>query len=745
MFKRTQVQRIQKELSPQRLIPALAAGTIAGIIGISLSLSFAILIFAGPLGEYAPMGIGLALFGGMAVSGLVALLSSGNAIAVPQETPAAVLGILATTLVATLGPNTDPELLFVHVTVMIALSTLLVGISCLLLGWLNLGAVVRFVPYPVIGGFLAGTGWLLFSGAMAVMADLPFEWANAAQFFQGGILIRWVTGTLFAIILTWLSKKYDHWGVIPGSLAIALVLFHSIRLLSGTSMADAYAAGWLLDPLPSGNLWEPLQWDKLGSLNWGAIFSSIDGMGTIVVLSLLDLLLTVSGIELVVGDDIKIDRELKAVGLANLAAGLGAGLPCYTDPSLSTLPTKLQANGRLAGLVTAFIFGISLQFGSVVLAVFPKPVLGGMILFFGLALLIEWLWDAAQEMPTSEYIIVLLILTVIAFLGVLPGIGVGAIAAILLFAVKYSRIGVTKREFSGRDLRSNVERSPSQLHWLNDNGDAIYVLELHGFIFFGTAHQLLDRVRRRLEATHLTPLKYIILDFHRVRGLDSSATVSFLKLCQLAKKYDLDILFSHLLKDDIAQLEKSGILKASNPHRKAVPDLDRALEIFENRLLSLAPTNIAEDHAYTSGALGNAIFLRILDNEAQVRKILPYFKVVSLAKNEHLFYQGDRPDGLYFLVEGRVSIWLEPPNGTKKRLRKYTPGTVLGEIGLYQNAPRSASIISDRPSHLFYLSGEAFARMEQEAPQLASAFHRFIVKTIAERLGYREKEIQRLW
>ncbi|MGD1937938.1 MAG: SLC26A/SulP transporter family protein [Cyanophyceae cyanobacterium] len=739
------LKSIQQELSPPRLIPGLAAGAIAGIIGISLSLSFAILIFSGALGEFAPLGIGLALFGGLMVSGLVAIFSSGHAIAVPQETPAAVLAILESALVVSLGPDATPEELLVHVTVMIALSTALVGMSCFLLGWLKLGAVVRFVPYPVIGGFLAGTGWLLCRGAIAVTADFPLEWGTIPDLFRIDVLPRWLSAVAFAVVLTWLSKKYDHWSVIPGSLAVVIVLFHTSRLIGGISMEGAYEAGWLLDPIPSGSLWRPIPWDQLQSLQWGAVFDNIEGMGTVVVLSLLDLLLTVSGIELAVGDDIKIDRELKAVGAANLAASFGAGFPCYTDPSLSILPSKLKGSGRVAGLVTALFFAFGLQFGSILLAAFPKPVLGGMIMFFGLTLLIEWTWETARQMPLSDYGIVLLILTVIAFLGVLPGIVFGAIAAILLFAVKYSRIGVTKREFSGKHLRSNVERSPAQLRWLNHSGDSIYILELHGFIFFGTAHQLLDRLRGRIDDPHAPPLKFAVLDFHRVRGLDSSASVSFLKLCQLAKKYDIDILFSHLERGHEAQLRKSGILKDSNPHRIAVPDLDRALEICENHLLKEAPEEVTEDHTSTSGMLGTSIFLRILDGENQIEQILPYFKTISIDKNQHLFRQGDRPDGLYFLVSGRVSVWLEPDHGKAKRLRKFTPGTVLGELGLYQNAPRSASIIGDRPSHLFYLSGQAFERMEKEAPELASAFHRFIVKSIAERLGYREKEIQRLW
>ncbi len=122
-----------------------------------------------------------------------------------------------------LGPDTPPEELLVHVTVMIALSTALVGMSCFLLGWLKLGAVVRFVPYPVIGGFLAGTGWLLCRGAIAVTADFPLEWGTIPDLFQIGVLPRWLSAVVFAVALPWLSKKYDHWRNIPGSLAVGII------------------------------------------------------------------------------------------------------------------------------------------------------------------------------------------------------------------------------------------------------------------------------------------------------------------------------------------------------------------------------------------------------------------------------------------------------------------------------------------------------------------------------------------
>ncbi|MCA9969423.1 MAG: hypothetical protein KC425_04360, partial [Anaerolineales bacterium] len=189
--------RIAAELQPARLLPALTMGTITGLMEIVLSVSFAALIFSGSLAPFVADGIGLALLGAAVSGTLVALLSSqpgilgGN-----QDTPAAILVVMATAMAHTL----PPESTLVTVLATIALTTLLTGLFQVALGYFKLGSLVRFLPYPVVGGFLAGTGWLLATGAINLMVDFD-PLAQPAALFQADVLLRWVPGLLFAGLL----------------------------------------------------------------------------------------------------------------------------------------------------------------------------------------------------------------------------------------------------------------------------------------------------------------------------------------------------------------------------------------------------------------------------------------------------------------------------------------------------------------------------------------------------------------
>ena len=77
----------------------------------------------------------------------------------PQDIPIAIIALIATTVMATSGKNWDGDTAFQFIFVTIALTSILVGIFFFILGSLKLGKLVRFIPYPVVGGFLAGTGW----------------------------------------------------------------------------------------------------------------------------------------------------------------------------------------------------------------------------------------------------------------------------------------------------------------------------------------------------------------------------------------------------------------------------------------------------------------------------------------------------------------------------------------------------------------------------------------------------------
>ena len=109
-----------------------------------------------------------------------------------------------------------------------------------------------------------------------------------------------------------------------------------------------------------------------------------------------------------------------------------------------------------------------------------------------------------------------------------------------------------------------------------------------------------------------------------------------------------------------------------------------------------------------------------------------------------VFKQGDPATSLYFVESGKVTALLELPDGKRKRLRTMGAGTVVGEMGLYMNKARSATIMTEERSTLYQLSADSFKKMEAEDAELASAVHEFMVRLLASRLAHADEELAHL-
>ena len=145
------------------------------------------------------------------------------------------------------------------------------------------------------------------------------------------------------------------------------------------------------------------------------------------------------------------------------------------------------------------------------LAFIPKMVVGTLLFLFAFGFIVEWLVMAWRRMDVTDYVLIVLIVGIIVLFGFLEGIGVGILIAALIFLVKYSRLNVVKAELSGREYRSNVERPYHANEILAERGDRLIVFELQGYIFFGSAISLLDRIRQRIEQDRRTFFVYKLL------------------------------------------------------------------------------------------------------------------------------------------------------------------------------------------------------------------------------------------
>lgn len=732
--------RLRSEFEPARLLPSATAGVVCGLVQVSVCVSYALLIFSGRLDAGITAGVSVVLVGGVLLNLLIGLRSSTTSItASPQDGPAAIGALMAAAVAASLPASVPTQGVVLTVVVAVVASTLLTGLLFYVLGHLKVGGLVRYIPYPVIGGFLAGTGWLLFQGSVSVMAGVRLDPEGLETLFRGSVLLRWAPGVGFGVLLFFVLRRFKHYLVLPVMLLVAVAAFYAVLLLAGSSPAEAGEKGWLLPALPSGSLWQPLHPEALRSVRWNALLGQAGNLATIAVVSLVQFLLYVSGLEVVIKEDMDLEREIKVAGFANIATSLGGGMAGFHWPTTSILAHKMGVRSRLVGVFAALLFLLVLFAGASFLNVLPKLLLGGILAYLGLAFLVEWVYDAWFKLPYADYGIVLLILVVIGAIGFLEGVAVGMVAAVVLFVIKYSRTNVIKSVLSGTSYQSHIDRPPRYQQVLAENAEQIFILKLQGFLFFGTANALYQKVRERCDRAGVEPLAFAVLDFRQVSGVDSSALLSFEKMLQLAEARRFHLVFTNLRERTRLRLEKGGIVPSDQGRFHVFDDLDHGVEWCEQRILSGEDVTLFEDLEGLYPKLK-----RELRVPGHADLLMSYFERHEFADGEYLMRQGRSERFLYIVEKGWVTVILEIGDGKTVRLRTMGAGNVVGEAGLYMHAPRTASVIADGEVLAWRLSGHRLEEMENDEPQIAASFHHYMVTHLSQRLVVTNRTLRAL-
>lgn len=723
---------ITQDFVSARLLPGFTSGLVVGLIEVILAISFAALIFAGELSGYVSIGIGIALIGAIITGVAVALITSlPGTVAGNQDAPSAILAVMAAGIVVSMPDGVIGIETFATVVVAIALTTFLCGIFFLSLGYFNLGNLVRFLPYPVVGGFLAGTGWLLVSGSISMMTDLSINLSGLAALFQIENLLLWIPGLVFAITLLVILKRYDHSFLLPGLVFGAIILFYLVTYMAGFSIGELSDQGMLLGPFPEVNLLRTFPLSALAQVNWISILAQTVNIAIVLAISSISLLLNASGLELEAEGDMDLNRELRAAGTGNLFAGLFAGLPGFQQLSLSAMNQRLGAGTRLTGLFAAGVCLAALAAGTAFISLIPKFVIGGLLMYFGLTFLYEWVYETWFKLPKADYFVILLILVVIASVGFLEGIAIGILVAIIFFAVNYSRVDVIKHSLTAATFQSRIARPKLHKRILRRYGNQVLILELQGYIFFGTANQLLEQIRAHLNNYVENRLCFILLDFSGVTGIDSSVVLSFRKLNKMVQNNQAIIVLTGLSEKIETFLRKSGVLDLDEDSFHISSDLDYGVEWCEEKLLQ--STGVLNRD--TSKSIQAHLEEMIGDTEITAR-IMGYLEKDQLPAGTHFIHQGDSPGALYFLEDGMVTAQLEISGEEPRRLNTMSSENMVGEIGFYLGSKRNASVITETPATLYRLTTEALSKMESQDPEAAALFHKYIAYAMAEKLSH---------
>lgn len=700
------------------------AGAVIALSAVITGIGVAALALPGGLQPWLFTGVGAVLF-----SAIVYLLATAwgssypGALALPQEAPAAVIGLMLGALAPTLMPALGPGELGAALLIAAGATTVLTGIVFYTLGRLRLGGLIRFIPYPVVGGVLAGLGWLLVKGGVSILTGIELSLDTLGRLAGGDNLVRLGVGAAIGLLLFLVTRRVQHFLILPGLLLGCVAAFYAAATALGADAAGLMQGGWLLGPFPEGPAWRPPSPGMVATFEWGALAGEFPAIATTVLVATISILLYASGIELAVRRDMDLNRELRVMGLGNCLAGLAGGLPGFHSMSDTILAREMQASRRLTGVLAAAMLAAVLFGGFWVLAYFPKPVLGGLLFFLGLSLLVEWVYGAFFRLPRADYLIVMAILVVAGTLGYLEGIGVGIVAGVGLFVVNYSRLGVTRFELSGASMRSNVDRTEGEREILARHGDLIQVFALEGFLFFGSANAILEKTRR---CAAERPLEHVILDFRQVTGLDSSSLLTLRKLDQFAGEAGFTLVLSAFPEDRRAAVEAEGIGAATGSRVRFMADLDHALEWCEEHVLG----EHGDPSARTAADLPVAL----------AEGLAPYLETVELGPGTVVMRQGEASQDMYFLRSGRVTVRLEGG----QRLKTYGPGTIVGEVAMFLDTPRSATVVTTEQTTLHRLTRADLDRMTAETPSLAAAFHRYLVTQLCERVVHANALVQSL-
>jgi SulP family sulfate permease len=276
-----------------------------------------------------------------------------------------------------------------------------------------------------------------------------------------------------------------------------------------------------------------------------------------------------------------------------------------------------------------------------------------------------------------------------------------------------------------------------QWELLQAQGEQLLIFKLQGFIFFGTANNLFERIRTRIRRPPGSPVRFILLDFEQVSGLDSTGLLSFSKLLQFAHKSKIELIMTGLTKSIRDQLFHGGFTKQTHGvHLFA--DMDRGIEWCEDQIIAGIYS------AWVPDADLHDQLLTIVPDKTRVATLLEHMQRREVAAGEYIIRQGEEPDQLFFLVSGQLTAQLEKPGRAPVRLETMQSGRMVGELGFFLGTRRNASVVADCPSGVYVLTRTEWSQIKKHNPEVAQTLNSLAIHLLAQRVSHLTRVVDAL-
>ena len=713
-------------------------GGAAMLVALPAAVAYGVTAYAALGPQYTAFGALAGLFGAIAL-GLLAPTFGGTdrLISAPCAPAAAVLAAFAFEFV---HQGVAPPVVVLLMTVLGILS----GAIQLLIGFLGVGRLIKYIPYPVVSGYLSGVGLVIIGSQLPKLMGVPdgvawfsallspalWDWralavggATAGVMLLAPRLTRAVPGTVLGL----LAGALTYGGLAVGD--------PSLRTLEGNGLVigelGASGAGYL-ELIAQ-------RWREIGELRLVQVGNLVGSALTLAALLSIDTLKTSVVLDQMTRTRHDPDRELAAQGFANVVAATVGGMPGAGTMGASLVNLSSGAQTRISGIVEgALTLVAGLLLGAFV-AWIPVAALGGVLIVVALRMIdTDPLRFLESRSTVLDFSVVLVVIGVALFVGLIAASAAGVVLSVVLFLREQVGGNVVRRKSLVSRRSSTWYRPEDELRILEARGDAAVIYELQGSLFFGTARQLYLTLE-----PDLLRVDFLILDFKRVQSLDVTAAHMLKQVRDVLAEREAPLLLSSVRETlpngrNLREfLELSGVIDESGTVL-VMPSLESAIEWVEERLLGevsrddtqLPPLELHEIELFKGSRD---------DTMADLRACLE--ERIYLA-GETIYRRGDSDANLYLLRGGEVKIMGYVGNSTRQyHIATFGRGEFFGGLAFHDNRPRGNDAVAARDCALYVLSLEKFNFLAEEHKRIAFMIVSKLARTLAIRLRHTDEEL----
>ncbi|KAH9023183.1 sulfate transporter family-domain-containing protein [Lactarius pseudohatsudake] len=734
-----------------RPVPAVILGLLLNVLD---GISYGMIIFpaTGVFVDLGAMGVSM-FFVSTIVSQLVysagaSGFAGANGSMMIEVVP--FFHIMATRIAQELGDSRKDEIVATTL-VAFAFSSVLTGMAYrftfFLLGFFRLGSLIGFFPRHILVGCIGGVGVFLIITGLNVatrLQDDEFSLSLDTLFFflRGSNFALWAPAFVLAALLRVITSRWHHQLILPTYFLIIPALFYIVVLSAGLDLDLLRRERWLFQIARSEEKWYQFYtYFDLTKTRWGPLWATLPTQFALLFFNVLHPPLNVPALAVSLDCDVDTNKELIAHGYSNFLAGIVGTVPNYLVYVNTLLFYRVGGTTRLSGLMLAGATIAVLLAGTGPIAYIPVMV-------------VKALWDTRHRVSKPEYITIASIMVAMTAWDFVIGVLFGIIISCLFFVVQNSQRRSIRGMHTGEATLSTVRRPNAHRAYLREVSGQTTVLHLQGFLFFGTITHVEETIRTLVAepAWVHTPVRFLVLDFALVLGVDLSAAEALVRVQRLLSGRKVVLVFCGAGDGKVlSALDSVGLFEL--PDVELFTTFNDAMEWTENVYLrAWFDANGAETkpislpgrqdsvcmdlqqslpHSPRRAQLRDAgwrtmakqplntleqAFLPYTTDPTMLEQLASYFESITVSEGHVLWKQGEPADGLYVVGAGVL------------RATIYGPGTLAGELSGLAGLARNATVVAERPAVVWRLSVDALRRLETERPDLARAFTALVLK-----------------